>query len=175
MSDNSTNKANNSHLVWAGLGALASAAFISHQSAYAKKSRAERDHPAAVDEVCRDISELLEHLELSGSSFDESVYVDSVAEYLDDNCDWEVQTWPCTPEGNPDILIGDLLALEFKYNPGKGERDRCVGQCAGYSRAWPTWIILLDTPASRIGQLENLLADKGLDHLAIWDFAIDRD
>gem|GEM_PF-5935331 len=27
----------------------------------------------------------------------------------------------------PDVLIGDLLALELKLNPNKAELDRCVG------------------------------------------------
>jgi hypothetical protein len=91
---------------------------------------------------------------------------------LDENSDWNIELWPKTPEGTPDILIEDLLALEFKFNPNKAERDRCVGQCAGYSRLWPTWIILVDTPDSRVGRLEELLQDKGLEHLAVWNFPL---
>jgi len=160
-------------LVWAGVGALAGVLWANNKAINAKKSRAERDYPDDVAEVCEEIYELLDGMELSGDSMDEDDYVQQVADYLDENSDWEIQTWPSGPEGTPDILIGDLLALEFKYNPSKGERDRCVGQCAGYSRLWVTWIVLLDTPASRVGRFEELLRDKGLDHLAVWNFSID--
>jgi hypothetical protein len=110
---------------------------------------------------------------LTGDSTDENEYVRIVADYLDENSDWDIELWPRSPEGAPDILIGDLLALEFKFNPNKFERDRCVGQCAGYSRQWPTWIILIDTPKSSVGRLEELLADKGLEHISIWNFPLD--
>jgi hypothetical protein len=162
----------NSHLVWAGVGALAGALWANNRVANAKKSRAEHDDPDGVEEVCNEIYELLDQIELSGDSTDEDDYVQKVADYLKENSEWEVETWPKTPEGSPDILIGDLLALEFKYNPNKAERDRCVGQCAGYSRLWVTWIILLNTPGSRVGRLEELLKDKGLEHLSVWNFPI---
>lgn len=171
--DNNTSGPNGSHLVWAVGGALAAALWANHKASESKKSRAERDYPDDVAEVCRDIYELLENLELSGDSTDENEYVRLVADYLDDNSEWEIELWPRTPEGTPDILIGDLLALEFKFNPNKSERDRCVGQCAGYSRLWPTWIILIDTPESSVGRLEELLADKGLEHISIWNFPLD--
>lgn len=172
MMDNTT-RASGSHLVWAVGGALAGALWANHKSAEAKKSRAELDYPDDVEEVCHDIYELLEGLELSGDTSDENDYVKAVAEYLDSNSEWEIEVWPRSPEGTPDILIGDLLALEFKFNPNKAERDRCVGQCAGYSRLWVTWIILIDTPESRVGRLEELLTDKGLKHIAVWNFPLD--
>lgn len=85
--------------------------------------------------------------------------------------DWEIEVMPPTSEGRPDILVGNLLALEVKLNPNKAERDRCVGQSAGYSRQWVTWIVLIDASASRMGQLEDLLADKGLDRILVWNFS----
>lgn len=173
MSSNNINQADHSKLVWAVGGALAGILWANHKSADAKKSRAEHEHPDDVEEVCNDIYELLENMALSGDTANEDDYVKLVADYLDENCEWAVELWPKTPEGAPDILIGDLLALEFKYNPNKAERDRCVGQCAGYSRLWPTWIILIDTPESRVGRLEELLIDKGLEHIAVWNFPLD--
>lgn len=170
---NNSQEPNSSHLVVAGIGALAGIAWAYNRVANAKKSRAERDHPDEVEQVCEEVYELLDQMELAGRSMSENDYVQQVADYLDENSQYEIETWPTTPEGTPDILIDDLLALEFKYNPNKVERDRCVGQCAGYSRSWVTWIVLLDTPASRIGRLEGLLKDKGLDHLAVWNFPID--
>jgi hypothetical protein len=171
--DNNSSGPNRSHLVWAVGGALAAALWANHKASESKKSRAERDYPDDVAEVCRDIYELLENLELSGDSTDENEYVRLVADYLDNNSEWEIQLWPRTSEGTPDILIGDLLALEFKFNPNKAERDRCVGQCAGYSRLWATWIILIDAPESSVDRLEELLVDKGLDHIAVWNFPLD--
>lgn len=70
----------------------------------------------------------------------------------------------------PDILIGDLLALELKLNPSKAEIDRCIGQCVGYSREWVMWIILVDTSASKVGWIEKLLFDKGLERILVWGF-----
>jgi hypothetical protein len=63
------------------------------------------------------------------------------------------------------------LALELKCDPSKAELDRCVGQCMGYSREWVTWIILIDSPPSKGGRLERLLAEKGLERLLVWRFA----
>ena len=94
----------------------------------------------------------------------------ALAAYLDDNTEWEIETWPRTQHGTPDILVGDLLALELKIDPNKAERDRCVGQCAGYSRQWMTWIVLFDANASRVGAIQDLLTDKELDHIAVWSF-----
>lgn len=173
MSSSNTNQADHSNLVWAVGGALAGVLWANHKVAEAKKSRAEREHPDEVEDVCNEIYKLLEDLELSGNSTVEDDYVRLVANYLDENCEWTVELWPKTPEGSPDILVGDLLALEFKYDPNKAERDRCVGQCAGYSRLWVTWIMLLDAPDSRVGRLEELLIDKGLEHIAVWNFPLD--
>ena len=48
--------------------------------------------------------------------------------------------------------------------------DRCIGQCAGYSREGVTWIILYDTPPSRINYISEVLVDKGLDNIPIISF-----
>ena len=74
--------------------------------------------------------------------------MDDLADWLKENTEWEIEVRPDTPEGQPDILVGDLLAIELKVNPSKTERDRCVGQSAGYSREWVTWIVLIDAAAS---------------------------
>jgi hypothetical protein len=64
-----------------------------------------------------------------------------------------------------------LLAIEVKRDLSKAERDRLIGQTAGYSREWVTWIVLVDTPASRVGAVEKLLADKGLSHILVFAFS----
>jgi len=59
-------------------------------------------------------------------------------------------------EGKPDILIDDLLALELKH----AARPR-----PSWTAAWPVhellpgwvyWIVLIDSPASKVGRLERL-------------------
>lgn len=39
-----------------------------------------------------------------------------------------------------------------------------------YSREWVTWIVPIDSPPSRVGRLERLLADKGLERILVWRF-----
>jgi hypothetical protein len=60
---------------------------------------------------------------------------------------------------------------EVKCDLLKAERDRLIGQTAGYSREWVTWIVLVDTPPSRVGAVEKLLADKGLGHILVFAFS----
>jgi len=98
-------------------------------------------------------------------------YLDrAVAEELDeDDPDVEIELWPDTDEGKPDLLIDDRLALELKVNPNKTERDRCIGQCSAYSREW-TWIILIDTPSHVVRELEELLAAKNLNYIELVQF-----
>lgn len=102
----------------------------------AKKSRAELDEPDDASEAYGEIGELLDAWEPDSDCVTEGEYTDDLADYLDEHSDWEIEVCPNTPEGQPDILIGDLIALELKIDPSKSERDRCVGQCAGYSRLW---------------------------------------
>jgi len=94
-----------------------------------------------------------------------------LVDYLDDNTDWEVEIYSNTPEGKPDILIGDLIVLELKVKPSKNEINRCIGQCAGYSRLWITWMVIIQAPSSKLGRLEELLVDKGLEQIQVWNFS----
>ena len=157
------------HLIWAGLGLLGGLAYADHKATAAKQSRAERDDPDGAAEGSKEIAELLEDWDCPGDCTEDEL-VKELASYLDESSDCEIEKWPRTPHGTPDIVVGDLLALELKINPNKAERDRCVGQCAGYSRQWVTWIVLFDASASRSGALQDLLADKGLEQIAVWNF-----
>jgi hypothetical protein len=136
------------------------------------KSRAEKEDPDHVEEVCTAIAPILDAWEPEDCS-NENEFVEQLFDYLDAELPegWDIEMCPATSEGKPDILIDDCLALEVKVNPIKTERDRLVGQTAGYSRRWVTWIVLIDTPASRAGDLEHLLVDKGLDRILIFDFS----
>lgn len=159
------------NLAWGLGGLLAGSWWVKDQTDESKKSRAERDHPDDIEDVCLEIGELLDQWEPHEDCESEDDFTKDLANYLEDNTDWEIQVGPDTPEGQPDLLIGDLLSLELKRDPSKSERDRCIGQCAGYSRLWVTWIVLIGTSARKVGGLEELLADKGLDRILVWNFA----
>jgi hypothetical protein len=164
-------KPNWSHLAWAVGGALAGSWFARKQIEDAKKSRTERENPDEAQEVYEEIGELLDLWDPDDECETELDFTYHLAGYLRGATDWEVEICPDTPEGQPDILIGDLLALELKVNPSKSERDRCIGQCAGYSRQWMTWMVIIDAPQSKIGRLEEILKDKGLEHIEVWNFS----
>lgn len=169
MSDN--NKSHIPKLILAGvIGVLAGGWWKSAKIAESKKSRAERESPDFVNEACYKINELLYELKILDEIEDEDDFRDVLAEYLAKYTDFEIEVTPNTLIGQPDILIGGVLALEVKYSPNKSEMDRCIGQCAGYSREWVTWIILYDTPQSRVNYISQVLVDKGLDNIPIISF-----
>jgi hypothetical protein len=168
MSQSNQKKPN--HLLWAAGGALIGAWWVNSQVEESRKSCAERDDPDSVREVCEEIEEILDGWGPDSECESENDFVYDLANYLDENTEWEIEVTPATDEGQPDIVIGDLLALEMKINPNKSERDRCVGQCAGYSRQWVTWIILVGASADRAENLQELLDDKGLDRILVWNF-----
>lgn len=160
-----------SHLICAVGGALAGSWIVRENLAWSKKSRAEKESPEDAEAAYTEITEILDQWEPDQECVNENDFTWDLAEYLAENTDWEVEIFPDSPEGKPDILIGDLIALELKVEPNKAERDRCIGQCAGYSRLWMTWMVVINAPASTIGRLEDLLKDKGLEHILVWDFS----
>ncbi|MBL7996876.1 hypothetical protein JNM05_16035 [bacterium] len=164
----------NSHFakfLFAGaVGALAGSWWKSNQIDEGKKSRVEREDSDFTDEVRTEINELLDDLELLEDMDDEDDFRDTIADYLKKHSEYEIEVTPNTQFGKPDILIAGTLALETKYNPSKVESDRCIGQCANYSREWATWIVLYDTSESRIQYLHDVLQDKGLDNIPIISF-----
>ncbi|MEK6406990.1 MAG: hypothetical protein AABN34_08515 [Acidobacteriota bacterium] len=164
-------KPNWSHLAWAIGGALAGSWLARNELENAKKSRAELDNPAEAEEAYGEIGELLDQWRPDSDCETEDDFTQDLADYLQTNTDWEIELYPDTPEGKPDILIGDLIALELKVNPSKSERDRCIGQCAGYSRLWITWMVMIDASSNKIGRLEDLLEDKGLENILVWTFS----
>lgn len=169
MPDNSNNP-NWSHLAWAIGGAAIGSLWVKNQVDESKKSRAERDNPDEVEEMCLEIGELLEDWEPDEECETEDDYMQDLAAYLDEHSEWEIEICPHSPEGKPDILIGDSLAIELKINPNKVERDRLIGQCAGYSRLWATWAVIVGAGDNKIGRLVDLLEDKGLEQISVWSF-----
>jgi hypothetical protein len=164
-------KQNWTPLVWAVGGIIAGDWLARNRITESKKSRAEIDYPEDTEEIYEEIGELLNQWEPEVDCETEEDYMQDLAIYLDRNTEWEVEVQPHTPEGKPDILVGDLLALELKTDLSKNERNRCIGQCAGYSRLWITWMIIINTSSSKIGRLEELLSDKGLEQIEVWSFS----
>jgi hypothetical protein len=170
MTQNSrSNESDFRHLMWAAGGALAGAWWVRNQNEEAQKSRAERDNPELVEDVCTEVGEVLDEWEPDEFETEED-FVSDLAKYLNQETGLEVEEYPATREGRPDIVVEGVLALELKFKPSKGERDRSVGQCAAYSRSWVTWIVLIDSPLSAYEDLQRLLDDKGLERILIWDF-----
>lgn len=159
-----------SHLFAIAGGAAFGFWLSNNQAEASKRSRAEIDDPGSTTEVCEEIAGLLQAWEPDESCETEVDLTESLAEFLDEHSNWEVEVFPNSPEGRPDILIGDVLALELKVGLGKSQRDRLIGQCAGYSRLWVTWAVIFDASESELGRLVDLLEDKGLDHIAVWGF-----
>ena len=141
------------------------------QADEAKKSRAELDDPDQAEDVYNDIRDLLDAWEPAPECETEDDFTHDLADYLDEYSDWEIEIYPNTREGKPDIVIGDLLALELKCAPSKGECDRAVGQCAAYSRQWITWLVVIDATATEVGRLQDLLFDKRLEQIEVWHFS----
>ena len=144
-----------------------------------RRSRAEKDDPEGVEWICRLIGDLLEDWTPRGYDTEDE-YAEALFRYLnrtvtealdDDDPEVEIELWPDTSEGKPDLLIDDCLALELKVNPNKGERDRCIGQCGAYSREWVTWIILIDTPSHLVRDLGELLTAKSLNYIEVIPFS----
>jgi len=159
-----------SHLFAIAGGAALGYLFSQGQTEDDKKSRAERDNPDETEEVCEEIAGLLEAWDPDESCVNEADYTHDLVAFLNKHSDWEIEVFPNSPEGKPDILVGDLLALELKVGLGKAQRDRLIGQCAGYSRLWVTWAVILDASESELGRLVDLLEDKHLNHIAVWGF-----
>lgn len=158
-------------LILAGVaGALAGSWWKSKQIEEDKKSRAEREDPDFVDEVRSKVNDLINELEVLEDMVDEDDFRDLLAEYLAKETDFEIEVAPDTPFGRPDILIEDTLVLELKYDPNKAEIDRCIGQCANYSREWVTWIVLYEIEDSKINYLSEVLVERGLDNIPIISF-----
>jgi len=158
------------HLACIVGGALVGAAWHQSETEERGKSAAEREDPDGARAVCRDVAHVLDEWQPSGNCECEDDFTDDLADWLDENLDWEIEVRRPTCEGQPDIIIGDLLALELKIDPSKSERDRCVGQIAGYSREWVTWVVLIDAPDETVDNIEGLLENKGLRGIQVWNF-----
>lgn len=159
-------------------GGLVGAALLQHRHDEVKKSQAEKDDPEGVEWLCNLIADLLDDWE--PRHYDrEDKYTEALYRYLnrelpealeEGDPDVTIEMRTSTLYGIPDILINDSLVLELKVNPEKGERDRLIGQCCGYSREWVTWAIVIDMPQHRVRELEELLEAKSLHYIEVIPF-----
>ncbi len=170
---NGSNEPNLTPLLCLVGGGLLGAAWQRNQTEEAKKSRAEREYPDRVQEVRDEIEHALDSWEPDEASSTEDDFVGDLAEHVHAETGYMVELNPSTREWRPDILVEGVLALEIKVNPSKSERDRCIGQCAGYSRLWATWIVLIDASLSAEEDLYKLLVDKGLEHIDLTNISAD--
>jgi hypothetical protein len=159
-------------------GGLVGAALLEHHHDEAKKSQAERDNPESVEWLCNLIGDLLDDWEPRYYNTEDE-YTAALYRYLNHELsdaleehdpDVTVEMRTSTLYGIPDILINDSLVLELKVSPEKGERDRLVGQCCGYSRQWVTWAIVIGMPQHRVRELEELLEAKSLHYIEVIPF-----
>jgi hypothetical protein len=159
-----------------GGGALG-ALLVKNHFDEAKKSRAEIDDPEGVEWLCTLIEDLLENW--TPRNYDtEDEYTEALYRYLnrrlpdelEEDDEVEVELWPTTSCGVPDILINGQLVLELKIDPDTGGRDRGIGQCADYSREFVTWMVIIGSPAWRMKELEELLVAKGLEGIKVVSF-----
>src|SRR4029077_7295705 len=97
-----------SHLVWGIGGAMLGSWLARNQMDEAKKSRAELDDPEQSEELYEEMVEVLDQWELGEWCISEDDYTKDLARYLRDNTEWEIEVFQNTPEGKPDIIVGDL-------------------------------------------------------------------
>ncbi|HYM04921.1 MAG TPA: hypothetical protein VEU11_00035 [Terriglobales bacterium] len=165
------------HFAFAVGGGTLGALLVKSHYDEAKKSRAEKEDPEGVEWICSLIDDLLE--EWTPRSYEtEDEYTKALYRYLnrripeelEEDDEVDVDLWPTTHCGVPDILINGQLVLELKLDPDKGGRDRGIGQCADYSREWLTWLVVIGSPAWRIQELEELLAARRLEGIKVVSF-----
>jgi len=158
------------------LGGLVGAAIIQSHHDEKKKSQAEKDDPAGVEELCQIVGDLLNDWE--PPFYDtEDEYTDDLFSYLDEELDpkYSAVKRTKTVRGIPDILINNQLVLELKVDPIKTERDRLIGQCCEYSRSFVTWAIVIDLDEDRVEKLRGLLEAKSLNYIDVIPFDCDEE
>jgi len=135
-----------------------------------RKSRAEKDDPIGTIALAEEVHGLLDDVVLSPDGESEATYHVALGSFLEGELDAPVEWEPSTLAGRPDLLIGDRVALELKFNPSKAEIDRCIGQVHGFAEEWMTILVLFGTPVSRVRRVRESLDRAGLQHVPIVDF-----
>jgi len=123
------------------------------------------------NEVIEEITQILDQCEPDQAFSREDDFGNWLSDYLRERSDYRIETRPSAPK--PDVLVENTLAIELKINPDKSERDRCVSQCVRYvhQQQWDTMVVLLDTPASEVRDLDSLLDLAGLEEIPIFELS----
>jgi hypothetical protein len=122
------------------------------------------------DKVIEEITQVLNHCEPDQTFSNENTFGDWLSNYLREYSDYGIETRLSTEFGKPDILVDNTLAIELKKDlTEKSDQDRCVGQCIRYAQRWYTMLVLLDTPASEVHDLDTLLDLAGLEEIPIFE------
>src|SRR5712664_808685 len=100
-----------SHLLVGLAGVAVGASVANGQIEETKKSRAERDNPDDVLDVCKKVVSALEEWEPDEYETEDD-FVSDLATYLNEETGFEIEEHPDTREGQPDILVEDCLAIE---------------------------------------------------------------
>ena len=155
--------------LWGPLLGAAAGAYVMHaRHAARRESRAYKDDPEFVDEVCEEVEEFLGRWTPRQAHRKERGYTLDLAAFLRRHTDFDVEVEPATEEGFPDIIVGGVLVIELKLRASKAELDRLVGQAARYSRKFETWVLLLGSTESQVRQFEWLLEDRDLEMIEVW-------
>ncbi len=124
------------------------------------------------NEVIEEITQILDQCQPDQTFSDENDFGNWLFDYLRERSDYRIETGRSTEFGIPDIMIENALAIELKKElTEKSKQDRCVGQCIGYAQRWYTMLVLLDTPASEVHDLDSLLDLAGLEEIPIFELS----
>ena len=85
-------------------GALVGAWYVKNRNDNQKKSQAEKADPDLVAEVCEEIWTLLDEYDADEAD-SEDEYVNELFEYLDQESGYQIERYPATDFGIPDILL----------------------------------------------------------------------
>jgi hypothetical protein len=135
-----------------------------------QKSIAEKESPEAAKESYEEISQLLDNWEIDQDSENQSEFIQDLVDYLHSNTGWEVEIYPDIPEGQPDILIGDLIAISLRVSPPNSEIDKFFKESEIHSRFWITWMVFVNTPLIKLRELTDRLKESKLEQITVWKF-----
>ena len=89
--NNEQKKLDFSHLLLTIGGAMIGSWWVKNEIEEWKKSRAEKDDPQSVEEVCIEIAELLEQWQPDEGCESEDDFTKSLVNYLDENSNWKLR------------------------------------------------------------------------------------
>jgi len=124
------------------------------------------------DKVIEEITQILDQCQPDQTFSNEDNFGNWLSDYLRERSDYRIETQRSTEFGTPDILVENALAIELKKELTKqSDQDRCVSQCIRYTQRWYTMLVLLDTPASEVHDLDSLLDLAGLKEIPIFELS----